>query len=1253
VRSFAQVEVQQPPALIALQVTTPFITLTTPGAQQDLLVSGLFSDRSSQNVARGFGLTYSSSAPEVVAVDANGMLTAVSDGTATVTIRHGTSTASVRVAVELRVAPHVTGIALAPFPAAVSADTGVVLAQATIRGTGTLAGLPVTFTLQGSPATFSAPTGYDGLALGRLTGLRTAGTFQITASIVHPSNGAIFADTTTLVVIPGSGDNEPNNDLVSAAPLGTSTTIHGTLGATADPRDTFRVETSTPGTLALTLDLPVGTTPGNVTVVLLAENGTELSRFTPTELTSLIPQDVAAGHAFVRLETTAGSLSYTLKSRFIQAPVTITSVNPASGGPGTLVTLMGTGFSRIPAENMVLFSTIAGKVMVSTATQLQVMVPANAVNGPIRLIVGSRQTTGPQFTTGNSNPPPPPSVAPINPAMIRLDPVSGAEVVVNRLIVRFDPTVPRSEIATLVTGLNGTLAGFLPTFNEYVLDFPTVQTIGTLQSLRQQLAADPRVTLSTTEILSALQGGSPIIDSRDRAGALSVRGWTNLSVPKGVAYDLIKLFDAYETIRQTPPYDDPAAFKEVTVAVIDSGFNPRRTSEFAFQGNAFIPLFESTCTGPAPLQDCTTALTLNLSDPHGHGTAITSIVAAVNDSNGSNGVLTGVFQPHESPNRFRIPVYANREAGTSNISRTNVAAALLDMLTRFPRVDVVNMSFGRLTMDPAEQIGCKLFYLQYLRLFPETLFTIAAGNEDADADFECPANLSNDIDNVMAIGAVAVANLDETGETADARAKFHYTPPERIRASNFGDGVTLAAPGEDIVVATRVCDPFANVGDPMRCDELNNRDSTSGYRHVVGTSAAAPIVAGVAGLLQAIRPNSHPAPFTPLELKQILVNTADDISATWEDPVRSPGNPMKRLNALSAVLAVLPPAQRQVIYVADQEVENSNSAPGRLLALDVDPLTGRVQTTANVIPLTVTQGNATLHGTKPTAILVSPAGDEAYAVVEDASGALGDGLLVINTYTLQVVNFLPLSGAPFTAPANPVLASVRASTNRTNMVFSHDGRLLYLGIGKRLLIINTVEKKVVQQWQDLPEPYRALAPSQTDLLSDRLARIAAALGGAGLGGVPIPVAPGISLELRSIVSLALAPDGKTLYAAIDSGQGGGRQPGVILPIHVDLYTDKEPGTPGLQSDLAQYLALGFPLQRFASMYDRLNDPLDLWAGDEPKAVTVSPDGKYVYLINGGVNYFQGLTPEPLDTGRYLNLFFAQAAGAASLGCRKF
>lgn len=93
--------------------------------------------------------------------------------------------------------------------------------------------------------------------------------------------------------------------------------------------------------------------------------------------------------------------------------LTITSISPDNGPFGTTVTINGTGFSTVEAENTVKFNGKDATVENASATHLVVKVPQSAGTGPVTVTKGSQTATGPNFTyiasaivstlAGNSN----------------------------------------------------------------------------------------------------------------------------------------------------------------------------------------------------------------------------------------------------------------------------------------------------------------------------------------------------------------------------------------------------------------------------------------------------------------------------------------------------------------------------------------------------------------------------------------------------------------------------------------------------------------------------------------------------------------------------------------------------------------------------------------------------------------------------------------------------------------------------------
>jgi hypothetical protein len=77
--------------------------------------------------------------------------------------------------------------------------------------------------------------------------------------------------------------------------------------------------------------------------------------------------------------------------------VTIIGINPASGPPGTSVTITGTGFSANVGENIVKFNGIVGTVTQASSTEMVALVPEDAASGPVSVEVDLQIANGPSF----------------------------------------------------------------------------------------------------------------------------------------------------------------------------------------------------------------------------------------------------------------------------------------------------------------------------------------------------------------------------------------------------------------------------------------------------------------------------------------------------------------------------------------------------------------------------------------------------------------------------------------------------------------------------------------------------------------------------------------------------------------------------------------------------------------------------------------------------------------------------------------
>jgi subtilisin family serine protease len=153
------------------------------------------------------------------------------------------------------------------------------------------------------------------------------------------------------------------------------------------------------------------------------------------------------------------------------------------------------------------------------------------------------------------------------------------------------------------------------------------------------------------------------------------------------------------------------------------------------------------------------------------------------------------------------------------------------------------------------------------------LLICAAGNFDNDVK-----NYPAAFENVM-----AVAGTDHS----DQRMEDLYEFSGEWVKSNYGDWIDLAAPGENIPTTS----PTYHV---TLCDTLGY---DLNYDILSGTTLAAPVVAGVAGLILSRKPE-----LTPDEVRSILMDTSDPYLSTFD---LGEG----RVNAYNALLSINSPPE--------------------------------------------------------------------------------------------------------------------------------------------------------------------------------------------------------------------------------------------------------------------------------------------------------------------------------------------------------
>ena len=91
-------------------------------------------------------------------------------------------------------------------------------------------------------------------------------------------------------------------------------------------------------------------------------------------------------------------------SRQSSALVSLIDFNPAAGPPGTVVTILGSGFGSTPGENTVTFNGAVASISSASPTQLVATVPSGATTGSIEVTTPTGSAaSGAPFTVTTSD----------------------------------------------------------------------------------------------------------------------------------------------------------------------------------------------------------------------------------------------------------------------------------------------------------------------------------------------------------------------------------------------------------------------------------------------------------------------------------------------------------------------------------------------------------------------------------------------------------------------------------------------------------------------------------------------------------------------------------------------------------------------------------------------------------------------------------------------------------------------------------
>ncbi len=268
----------------------------------------------------------------------------------------------------------------------------------------------------------------------------------------------------------------------------------------------------------------------------------------------------------------------------------------------------------------------------------------------------------------------------------------------------------------------------------------------------------------------------------------------------------------------------------IKVAVIDTGFDLDHP-DINYDGIGFDAL-RNKAGAYAPLKSI-----------ERHGTAVAGIIAAKDDGLGVVGV---------APEAKIIPIRLLSDGPGGNVSSIILAHQKAVELG----AQIINNSWGSTASTDLSQMEIDL----YKELYEQ-------------------ANNGKGVLVVFASGNSGASNLGYAPEARDpSTVAVGATNSSDLRSgySNYGSGLDLVAPGGDSsrgIVTTDRTDVKVRQGDKMKLRILGyaQGDTTETFS---GTSAAAPVVSGVAALVWAANPN-----LTAKQVRAILNNSAKKLDS--------------------------------------------------------------------------------------------------------------------------------------------------------------------------------------------------------------------------------------------------------------------------------------------------------------------------------------------------------------------------------------
>ncbi|MBF0204258.1 MAG: S8 family serine peptidase [Desulfamplus sp.] len=317
-----------------------------------------------------------------------------------------------------------------------------------------------------------------------------------------------------------------------------------------------------------------------------------------------------------------------------------------------------------------------------------------------------------------------------------------------------------------------------------------------------------------------------------------------------------------------------AGSEDILIGIIDGGFNTDHDD--------LIGRFKKPFSTAA--RKCTTDDEI---DSENHGTGVSGAIAA-NPHNGKG--ISGI----NWKSNLVVDTYYDEISAFDNIIKYSKL------------VKVINNSWGKIGKNPKDCDGNEKEYLigiagtttggiKFSRDFrrtsiinSDTLFVWAAGNDGIDANTQNGAIHLDGNANISRVNnSIVVASIGKDGKlihSSDYGSTVDIAAPTEYKSTKRNKTLTLKEQMQDGLIGPVTDNAYYFEAS----DDSDYGIASDGLHAFNGTSAAAPLVTGVASLIFSLYPD-----FTPEQVKNIIIDSVKDSPKVTERNTTANGSPQK------------------------------------------------------------------------------------------------------------------------------------------------------------------------------------------------------------------------------------------------------------------------------------------------------------------------------------------------------------------------